>query len=171
MHRIAIIASSKDPAGINIRGNLMELFDFDKTNETFDNNPIFRHSKIKNKNIKLYLINDDLIFSENLDKKIDADDFIFIKVVALEKLKEDRLNLEVIVAEGLRQPVNDGWVGDGMNEIRVDFLCDVLRNLRCPFLEDEVMQRVEIIIVSLPENGFSGVVKIRRVEINGTAIY
>ena len=33
MLHIAIIASSKDPAGINIRSNLIELFDFKKVNE------------------------------------------------------------------------------------------------------------------------------------------
>lgn len=77
MENIAIIASSKDPAGINIRNNLIELFGFEKTGEQFDNNPTFQYTKIKNKIIKLYLTNGDLIFSENIDKKIDADVFIF----------------------------------------------------------------------------------------------
>ena len=77
MHHIAIIASSKDPAGINIRNNLIELFSFEKVDETFDGNAIFQYNKIPNKIIKLYLINDDLIFTENLDKKISADIFIF----------------------------------------------------------------------------------------------
>ena len=74
---LAIISSSKDPAGINIRNNLIELFDFKKLNVKFDGNNVFEFDKIKNKNIKLYLINDDLIFSENIDKKIDADILIF----------------------------------------------------------------------------------------------
>ena len=74
---IAIIASSKDHAGINIRNNLIELFDFEKSDEKFDNNDIFQFNNIQNKKIKLYLTNDDLIFSENIDKKIDADVFIF----------------------------------------------------------------------------------------------
>lgn len=74
---IAVIASSKDPAGINIRNSLLKLFDFEKSDEKFDNNDVFQHDKIENKNIKLYLINDDLIFSENIDKKIEADIFIF----------------------------------------------------------------------------------------------
>ncbi len=74
---IAIISSSKDLAGINIRNNLIELFDFEKANEKFDNNEIYQYNKIKNKNIKLYLINSDLIHAENIDKKIDADVFIF----------------------------------------------------------------------------------------------
>lgn len=74
---IAIISSSKDPAGVNIRNSLIEFFNFEKTDEQFDNNPIFQYTKLKNKTIKSYLINDDLIYSENLDKKINADIFIF----------------------------------------------------------------------------------------------
>lgn len=73
---IAIIASSKDPAGINIRNNLVELFDFEKADEKFDNNDNYE-CIIKDNLVKLYLINDDLIFSDNIDKKIDADIFIF----------------------------------------------------------------------------------------------
>ncbi len=74
---IAIIASSKDPAGVNIRNSLIELFGFERIGEKFDNNDVFQHDKIENKNIKIYLINSELIFSENIDKKIDADVFIF----------------------------------------------------------------------------------------------
>ena len=74
---IAIIASSKDPAGVNIRNKLIELFDFKETDEAFDNNKIYQYEKIQNKNIKIYLINNDLIFLENIDKEINADIFIF----------------------------------------------------------------------------------------------
>lgn len=77
MRQIAIIASSKDLAGINIRNSLIELFDFEKTNEKFDSNDVFQYTKIKNKTIKFYLTNQDLIFAENIDKKINADFFIF----------------------------------------------------------------------------------------------
>ena len=77
MERIAIIASFKDPAGINIRNNLLELFDFEKIDEKFDNNEIFEYNRIPNKNIKLYLMNDELVYSEHIDKKIDADFLIF----------------------------------------------------------------------------------------------
>ena len=75
--QIAIIASSKDSAGINIRNNLLGLFDFENTNEKFYNNDVNEYNKIKNKNIKLYLTNQDLIFSERIDEKINADIFIF----------------------------------------------------------------------------------------------
>lgn len=63
----AIIASSKDPAGINIRNNLIELFDFEELNEKF-----YDHN-----NIKLYLTNQELVYAENIDNGIDADFLIF----------------------------------------------------------------------------------------------
>ncbi len=77
MQKTAVIASSKDSAGINIRNSLVESFGFKESNEEFDNNKIFHYDSIKNKTIFLYLIEDDLIFSENIDRKIDADSFIF----------------------------------------------------------------------------------------------
>ncbi|MBI2652023.1 hypothetical protein HYX00_01040 [Candidatus Woesearchaeota archaeon] len=74
---IGIISSAKDPAGVNIRNNLIELFDFEKIDIKFDDNGVFEYNKTQDKNIKLYLTNQDLIFSENIDKKISADFFIF----------------------------------------------------------------------------------------------
>ncbi|MBI4452314.1 hypothetical protein HY637_02715 [Candidatus Woesearchaeota archaeon] len=68
----AIIASSKDPAGINIRNSLIKLFDFEKTDEKYDGNEVYQ-----NINIKLYLTNDELVYSENIDKRINADFLIF----------------------------------------------------------------------------------------------
>ena len=72
MTAFAIIASSKDPAGINIKDNLLELFDFEKIDEKFDDNGVYQ-----NKNIKLYLTNDELVYSENIDERINADFLIF----------------------------------------------------------------------------------------------
>lgn len=77
MQTIAIISSSKDPAGINIRSNLIKLSDFEKTNEKFDGNDVFQFVKIPNKTVNLYTTDDDLIFSENIDREIIADAFIF----------------------------------------------------------------------------------------------
>jgi len=77
MQKTAVISSSKDPAGVNIRNSLVESFGFKESNGEFDNNKIFHYDSIKNKTIFLYLIEDDLIFSENIDRKIDADSFIF----------------------------------------------------------------------------------------------
>ena len=69
---IAIISSSKDPAGVNIRNCLIEMFKFEKTDEKFDESNIYQH-----KNIKSYLINDELVYAENIGRKINADVFIF----------------------------------------------------------------------------------------------
>ena len=77
MEQTAIIASSKDPAGVNIRNSLIELFDFEKIDEKFDNNDVFQYGKIPNKATKLYLTNNELIHSERIDKKINADIFVF----------------------------------------------------------------------------------------------
>ena len=77
MKTIAIISSLKDPAGINIRNSLLEMFEFEKINRKFDGNDIFVHSEIPNKAVISYLIEDELIFAENIDRKIDADIFIF----------------------------------------------------------------------------------------------
>src|SRR3989338_2381952 len=74
---IAIISSLKDHAGINIRDSLIELFGFQKIGEKFDNNDIFQSNEIPDKTIKLYLTSEDLIFAENIDKRIPADIFIF----------------------------------------------------------------------------------------------
>lgn len=77
MEQIAILSSSKDPAGINIRNALIRLFHFAKTEKNFDGSEVFVFNKIPNKTIKIFFINDDLIFLENIDKKISADGFIF----------------------------------------------------------------------------------------------
>ncbi|MEK6946895.1 MAG: D-aminoacyl-tRNA deacylase [Nanoarchaeota archaeon] len=77
MQKIAIIASSKDPAGINIRNNLIGLFDFRKLNDKFNGNEVYEFKEINDKIVRLHLTNNDLIFSENIDGQIDADTFIF----------------------------------------------------------------------------------------------
>lgn len=76
MEKIAIITSSKDPAGINAGKNLADNFNFEKTNELFDGNLVYRLN-LENKIVSLYLINEELIYAENLDARIDADLFIF----------------------------------------------------------------------------------------------
>src|SRR3989344_4635078 len=77
MEKIAIVCSSKDHAGINIRDNLVSIFHFIKTGENFDNNPTFENNHIENKKILIYTTDSELINSENIDKRIGADIFIF----------------------------------------------------------------------------------------------
>jgi len=86
---IAIISSVEDPASTNIKDNLINNFDFNKLEEQFDNNNIFQ-SAIKDNKIKLYTINSELIFTDDLDKKIDAYLFVFI---SKHKAQEGRANL------------------------------------------------------------------------------
>jgi len=91
---IAIISSTKEIASTNIKENLINNFDFNKLEEKFDNNNIYQYeinntrenqrfsvsqkSSISEKIIKLYTINSELIYTDDLDKKIDADVFVFL---------------------------------------------------------------------------------------------
>ncbi len=103
--KTAIITSKKDIAGMNIKESLINLFNFKKLDETFDNNPVYElndqnpiknnsislkskifgnlensknfQSKNTKKIIKIYTIDGDTIYSEYIDRKIDADLFIF----------------------------------------------------------------------------------------------
>jgi len=78
---IAIISSTKDIASTNIKDKLINNFKFNKLKEQFDNNNIYQYTinnKNNNKNLKLYTINSELIHTDDLDKKIDADVFVFI---------------------------------------------------------------------------------------------
>lgn len=72
----AIVTSIKDPASINIKNSLLDLFDLKEVNGKFENNSIYE-LKTKNNEIKLYTTEKELIHSENLDKNIEADLFIF----------------------------------------------------------------------------------------------
>ncbi len=74
---IAIIASMKDTAGLNIKKQLLRIYPFEKTESYFDADSIY---KLKNSrlNIRLFTISKDSINAENLDKIIDAELFAFI---------------------------------------------------------------------------------------------
>ena len=75
--RIALISSTKDPASVNIKEQLLNDFEFVKLENKFDNNDAYGYL-IGSKDIKLYTINSELIFADDLDKKIDADALIFL---------------------------------------------------------------------------------------------
>lgn len=68
----AIICSTNDAAGINIRDRLLELYDFKKIGKHHDN-PVYSY-----KNMTLYTINIETINYEKLEKEIPADTYIFI---------------------------------------------------------------------------------------------
>ena len=71
----AIIASKKDTAGMNIRDSLLDLFNFKETKEKFDSNPVFELEE--DNKIKLYATESVQIHAEDIDKKINADLFLF----------------------------------------------------------------------------------------------
>ncbi|MBI2661093.1 hypothetical protein HYX09_02370, partial [Candidatus Woesearchaeota archaeon] len=77
MSKIALISSKLDLASLNIRSNLISSCNFQKIGRKFDGNEILE-LKIKENVINIYLINEKLIHAESIDKKIDADYFIFI---------------------------------------------------------------------------------------------
>ncbi|MCH8067467.1 MAG: hypothetical protein IIC69_02690 [Nanoarchaeota archaeon] len=103
---IAIISSTKDKASTNIKENLVDNFDFKESEEKFDDNNIYEYkinntrenqkfsvsqkSSISENKIKLYTIDSELIFTDDLDKKIDADLFVFI---SKHKAEEGRASL------------------------------------------------------------------------------
>lgn len=69
--KIAIIITTPDYAGQNIKENLLELLNFSKTDDKFDNYPIFKRN-----DVKLYTTDEKCTFIENLQDKIDANLFI-----------------------------------------------------------------------------------------------
>src|SRR3989338_2293204 len=74
---IAIISSKKDLASMNIRNSLLAKFNFKKSGRIFDSNET-HNLKISDSNVKLYLINNELIYADAMDRKINADFFVFI---------------------------------------------------------------------------------------------
>jgi len=60
-----IIVSKKDPAGLNIKDNLLKLFPFKETAEKFDNNSVYQLN-----DIRLYTANKESIYCEDIDKQI-----------------------------------------------------------------------------------------------------
>lgn len=73
--KFAIISSKQDIASVTIKNSLLEMFDFEETEESFEGNKVF---KLKDKDVFLYTTDTRPVFCEDIDKKIDADFFLFI---------------------------------------------------------------------------------------------
>jgi D-aminoacyl-tRNA deacylase len=73
MMKTAVIVSSKDLAGQNIKKHLISEQGFSKLEQKFKDEKVYS----LNENIKLYTINTDTIHFENIDREIEADIFIF----------------------------------------------------------------------------------------------
>jgi len=71
------IASTKDPAGMNIASQLIEKYCFEKLPETFYKNPIYLKSFQKIK-IKLLLINAEIVDTQFLDALFHPRLFVFL---------------------------------------------------------------------------------------------
>ncbi len=70
--KTSIIFSTKDLASMNIRENLLKNFPFSETGNKFRGETVYAYQDISS-----FTIHDELIHSENLDKEINADVFIF----------------------------------------------------------------------------------------------
>ncbi len=68
----AVIVSTKDLAGVTIKEALMRMYDFEDTKQEFDGYPVYKFQ-----NIKLFSTKTDSINCENIDKKIQADIYVF----------------------------------------------------------------------------------------------
>ena len=75
--QIALISSTQDTASANIKERLLENYEFVKTEMKFDGNEVYG-CLANDGDIKIYTINTPLITRDDLDKKIDADVFLFI---------------------------------------------------------------------------------------------
>src|SRR3989344_4690159 len=75
--QIALISSTQDTASANIRERLLENYKFAKAGIKFDGNEVYG-CLANGRDIKLYTINTPLITRDGLDKKIEADVFLFI---------------------------------------------------------------------------------------------
>lgn len=75
---VAIIVSTQDIAGMNIKNRLIHTYKFRETSDEdkLDNHPIYQ-LEISAKTVKLYTIDSETIERENIDKEIEADLFIF----------------------------------------------------------------------------------------------
>lgn len=71
-NNIAVIVSENDIAGLNIKECLMSGFEFSKSGEDFDGHDVLRRG-----DAGLYTLKTDTVFAEGLDRRIDADIFIF----------------------------------------------------------------------------------------------
>ncbi len=64
---VAIVCSKQDPASMNIRNQLLELYSVEKLAKTFDENAIF-YLKRENCSINIYTINGDIVFFDEVNE-------------------------------------------------------------------------------------------------------
>lgn len=72
--RYAIIMSTQDPAGMNIKTNLLVTGEFTELADVFDGHQVFEH---RSRNARLYTTDRQCIHAEHIDRDINAQYFIF----------------------------------------------------------------------------------------------
>ncbi len=72
---ILIVASKKDLASLNIAEQILAHYDFRKTAESFQENPIYLN-EIDGKTVKLITLNDETVYAQNLPNTIENLEFI-----------------------------------------------------------------------------------------------
>jgi len=74
--KVALIITTPDFAGLNIKDNLIENYKFKKTDKSFEDKEIYTYANKLN-TLNIYTTDIKCIYCENFDKEIDADLFLF----------------------------------------------------------------------------------------------
>jgi D-aminoacyl-tRNA deacylase len=74
---IHFIASTKDIAGMNIAEQLIDIYEFEKLQETFQNHPIYG-KKFHKKETKLIFVDTEIVETQFLGEILDSHLFIFL---------------------------------------------------------------------------------------------
>ena len=77
MDKIAIIISVIDPAGLNMKSQLIERYPFEKTGDLFEGKDVLSCT-VGTCDVRIYTVSKESIYNEDIDKEIDADLFIFM---------------------------------------------------------------------------------------------
>ncbi len=71
------VASTKDMAGMNIANQLVEYYNFERFSETYRNNPTYA-KKLHNKEVKLILVNSEIVDTQFLENRFSPELIIFL---------------------------------------------------------------------------------------------
>jgi len=74
---ILIVASTKDIASVNIAQKLISLHEFDKTEESFQQNPIYSR-RVKGTEVKLVFINEETIWAQYITDHFSPQLLVFV---------------------------------------------------------------------------------------------
>jgi D-aminoacyl-tRNA deacylase len=72
-----IVASKKDVAGMNIARQIIDCYGFEKTSESFQQNPLY-FKNLQDKEIKLVLLNEETIFAQQITDHFSPRLIVFV---------------------------------------------------------------------------------------------